>query len=192
MLSGKKEMYPVSLSIEMIVLWSIYALFFWLVVIPLLTLLHELGHAGMALLLSGSSVTVVLGDYHQIESVSRQWQFQAGRLRCVLQPFSGFSGFFLWSREDAPRLSRIAVNLAGPLTSLLVGLLAWWLIALSALESFWLSQIVAGIRTAALLQFLGTIAPLRYPGWMGAYRGHPSDGLRVYHLLTSQSDTKSQ
>lgn len=177
-------------SIEALPLWILYAGLLWLIIAPGQTLLHELGHAAAALLLSDAPVTVVLGDYRQHESNPRKVDMQTGRLRYVLQPLSGFTGFYIWSRDESSRRTRIIVNLAGPVTSLLIALLLWYLD--TALQVDALSPLLYWSGILAFWQFVFTILPIRYPRWMGAYQGRISDGRRVYRLLTPDINASTQ
>ncbi len=166
-------------------LWAISGLLFWLLIIPLITLLHELGHAAAALLLSDEPVTVVLGDYRQRETSPRKLDAQAGRLRYVLQPLSSFTGFYIWSHDNTSHRNQILVNLAGPVVLLLLALLLWYLDTSLTIEA--LSPLLYWSGIMVFWQFILTILPIRYPRWMGAYSGYASDGLRVYRLLRGDS-----
>lgn len=156
----------------------------WFVVAPVLTLLHELGHAAAALMLTRRPVTVILGDCRHrpdLAHVRGAW----GRLAFRARLPSGWVGFC--DRDDQALSSRRAATivLSGPAASLAL-----------ALE---LSVVANGLRDApplvqtvsvwaafgALLQFLATIVPWRYPRWWGggAYGGIASDGLWAWRLL---------
>jgi hypothetical protein len=152
----------------------LYGLVAWLVVAPICALVHELGHAVMALLLTGQDVTV------QVDQ--RGWKRWArfGRLNIVLHV--GPSTLWSVSRCDrwveVPRLRKLWICMGGPVASLLLTLLVRWL-ALSARAVAPLFDVCTGV---SLILLILTSFPWRYPRWMGALKGMPSDGLQVWRL----------
>src|SRR5699024_11316322 len=74
------------------------------------------------------------------------------------------------------RQSAIAL-VGGPLMSLVLAIL---FTSLSLLVSQGVvQQFASWTAIFTFIQFLGTIIPLTYPGWMGGYSGFPSDGLQL-------------
>jgi len=148
----------------------------WLVLFPIITFLHECGHALAVLALTGQDVTILLG------SGRRGMKWQWGKLGVVVGWLTGFVGFTKYDQERLTSRQILWVTLAGPLVSLLLT------VACSA-PAFTrgipqgfviLMRIVA---YATLAQFLFTILPLRYPRWLLAYGGKTSDGWRALQLL---------
>jgi hypothetical protein len=163
-----------------------YALVTWLFIVPGLTLIHELGHALMAIMLTGQRVTVQLGRRPGVLLLS------CGKIDFHLRPFMLPVSFYEmsdWQRATRQQLAWIA--LAGPLTSLLMMALATgFAIAAHGLDekAYFLAS---GTALLALGQFLFSMAPVRYPRWMGAYAGHWSDGYRAWYLLASKQEEHS-
>jgi hypothetical protein len=166
----------------------------WLVGIPLLTLLHELGHALTALVLSHQPIHVFLGTTpRQIRQRGQEEKptFCFGKLAFFLAlpglPFG--TGWARWPANLSWRHS-VLVLLAGPVTTLLclVVLSLTTLVLrpaapLSAIHrgaydlSFWL-LLLAG------LQFLACALPVHYPAfWVGALAGVSSDGDKIRMVL---------
>ncbi len=155
----------------------------WLIVSPLLTLLHELGHAVAALLLSTGPMTISLGD-----CLGRPEQahvrFRMGWLTVQAKLPTGVAGFYTlenWSTVGHQRL--VAIILAGPLTSLLLTIVLGggaWVVrdgpAFSSAVLFW-----SAVGAASLFGF--TIVPWHYPSFWGPYVGRPSDGQQALELL---------
>jgi hypothetical protein len=160
----------------------INVLVFGLLVVPLLTLLHELGHAAPALLFTDKPVTVVLGRREAVERPGAL-RFQLGRLRYVIMPGRGY-GFCLHHAPDS-RLKSALISSGGPLASFGVMLLAWGLDSSFQPELGIFHALPYWIGMGAFAQFVITALPMRYPFWMGPYAGTTSDGLKIYHLLTA-------
>lgn len=148
-----------------------------LVGMPLLTLVHELGHGITAALLVGGRVTIVQGPAPARLRL-QVWRLDV-RLRGPVAPHRVMVGWAVWGPHPDARRHAVAI-LAGPLASalsaagcvagaVLVGGTPQLLLILLALE--------AGFQTAT------TALPVRYGRWFGAYAGEASDGLRVARAL---------
>jgi len=160
-----------------------YALLTWLVIVPLLTLLHELGHACTAIMLTGQRVVVQMGKRPGIV------RFRLGKIDFHFRPSALPVGFYEmtdWQRATRQQLAWIA--LAGPLTSLLLMALCAALAIASYNIDDSLYFLSSGAAFIALAQFLFSMSPLRYPRWMGSYAGHWSDGYRSWFLLASKQE----
>jgi hypothetical protein len=142
-----------------------------------LTFLHELGHAGAVLALTGRRVTIRMGTSER----RRAWTL--GRLTLDVGTDYGWVGFYRWWGPPVSRLREAAIILAGPAASLVatVGLGAG---AFAAREGpVVLQAALSGATAASLLQFAVTLVPMRYPSWWRGYAGLASDGLRAWRLL---------
>jgi hypothetical protein len=151
-------------------------LLFYLLVIPVCVLLHEIGHGVGVISTSKSDAHVYLGNRNQ----DNKENFKIGRLHFHIN--WSFVGFVAW--KDNLNKSQRAVALAsGPIISLILMFIFWIigiLIPQGELRSF-----LWGISIFNLIQFMITIIPITYPRWMGAYSGHPSDGLQLLRLIRS-------
>jgi len=162
-------------------MWMALALILLFLIIPLITLIHEAGHALAGLAVGARHVTIQLGG--QTEPVwSRNW----GRVRLSLMSWAPLWVGFA-KMDDVPSMTprqRALVSLAGPVTSLI-------LVILLSITAFLTRQDSSGLVRAlvqqadlvAFLQLLTTAIPIRYPRWMGAYAGHSSDMRRAIQVL---------
>ena len=157
--------------------WSLVA--GWLVAIwagvwvlrPLATLLHELGHAIPALLLTNEVVELRVGklDRERMDDGKAAWR-TLGRLRWVCSFRGSFHGFTGYDRDALTRGASLAVIAGGPLASgLACGLGAW--LCLEALEETWQLIVAASFLCANAILFLRSAIPVRLR------EGGPSDGL---------------
>jgi len=161
-------------------LFMLYLVVLWLILFPIITFLHECGHALTVLALTDRNVTILLGDGRK--GIKWQW----GRLGVVVGWFTGFVGFTRYDQERLASRQILWVTLAGPLVSLLLTVLFSGL-AFTWSNSQWFVLAMRTIAYAAFAQFLFTILPLRYPRWFLAYGGRTSDGWRILQLLRRKS-----
>lgn len=148
----------------------------WLIVMPLMTLVHELSHALAVLTLTGREVTLRLGNGE------RQLKWRWNRLQLCTGWATGFIGTFHYADEGVSPYRKLAIHLAGPLASLLLGLLGWGITSLQEIP-LWLARAGNTIAIAACIQALATILPMRYPRWVPGYGGKSSDGWRALEAL---------
>ncbi|MBN1921433.1 MAG: hypothetical protein JW892_09325 [Anaerolineae bacterium] len=148
----------------------------WFIVLPLMTLVHELSHALAVLVLTDHEVTVRLGNSDK--QLKRRWN----RLQFCIGWATGFIGTFHYADEGVAPYRNLAIHLAGPLASLLLALLGWGITSLREIP-LWLARAGNAMAIAACIQFLITILPMRYPRWLPGYGGKSSDGWRALHSL---------
>ena len=148
----------------------------WLIVLPLMTLVHELSHALAVLALTGREVTIRLG--HSEQQLKWRWN----RLQLCIGWATGFIGTFRYADESVTPYRKLAIHLAGPLASLLLALLGWGITSLQGIP-LWLARAGNTMAIAACIQFLATILPMRYPRWVPGYGGKSSDGWRALQAL---------
>lgn len=148
---------------------------------PLVTFLHEMGHALVGLMITREKVIIQMGGYLK----AQQWRrrFQIGRLEIRWVTWrSGFTGFcYTIIHKKTPIFYMIVFTLAGPMASLILSFLLLYIgfVSMPALKLFFWAG--AG---AAFAQFLMTAIPMHYPRWMGYYAGKPSDGATALMLLS--------
>ncbi|MFC0015534.1 MULTISPECIES: hypothetical protein [Allobacillus] len=151
-------------------------LLFYILVIPICVLLHEIGHGIGVVSTSKSNAHVYLGNRNK----ENKENFRIGRLHFHI--YWSYVGFVAW--EGNLKKQQRAVALAGgPIMSLLLGFLFGMTATL--LPHGDLRSFLWGTAIFNLFQFVATIIPITYPRWMGAYNGHPSDGLQLLRLLRS-------
>lgn len=162
----------------------------WLAVLlvgmPVVTLLHELGHAVAAALVVGGRVTVVQGPAPARLRVS-VWRLDL-RLHGPIAPHQGMIGWAIWGPHRARWRHAIAIA-AGPLVS--GGCAAACLVAAPDVPSLWRTALDV-LAFASTLQMLSSGLPLRYGRWFGCYAGKPSDGLRLRRLLQGAPEPRPQ
>jgi hypothetical protein len=150
------------------VLVVLFALSF--VVVPVAMFVHELGHAVVAVILSGQRVTVRIGSRDALV------RFALGRIDIRWHP-TGYVAECEWSTiGTVPPRDLVRMALAGPAAE--TGLaLALGILALALADSggvlFWIAAIGGGL---VLLEALLNLIPLRNPpAWLGEH-GDASDG----------------
>lgn len=167
---------------EEILLIAIRFVAIWAIGAPIVTLLHELGHASAALLLTDGTARVWTGTRN------RDPRFRIGRLRVSITPRPGFTGFYSFDAPAHSRLAQALNILTGPLLSLLITIVAFGSGFVGQIADTWLGEtLVVVLGFAAAWQLLVTAIPMRYPAGWGEYAGVASDGLRLAHLFRSRS-----
>ena len=149
---------------------------------PLLTLLHELGHALTAATLMGGRAMIVQGPPPPRVIVS-VW-----RLDLVLHgpvgPHHGWVGWAIWSGHR-DRWRHVLALAAGPAAS---AVCAGACAAGVVLTSGWARVFLLYLVFSAGLQSLSTGLPVRYGRFFGAYAGEASDALRILRILQGRPE----
>lgn len=153
------------------------------VILPLLTLLHELGHALPALVHGAQDVTIVLGSSDPERGMVRR---RVGRLNLALASWLPLNIGCVRVADPLPFRQRVQVILGGPLTSLLVAAVLVPLAYATRGGPELLRILVQGAAAGAFLGFALTIIPIDYPRWFYGYAGKPSDMRRLIRLARSQ------
>lgn len=138
---------------------------------PLLTFLHELGHAAIPLI-NGANVKIVMGiDSFNVFSII------IGSLEVVWNntfvPWAGYTRF-----DDNSIFSYIL----GPLTSLLFFVFLRSFVSRKMKCGFWL-RILTSAAYWCFFQGLFTLVPFKYPLWLKGYENFSSDGLKFINSL---------
>lgn len=148
---------------------------------PVLVLLHEVAHAGVALAVTNDDVTIVLGR-GQVRRTARVGRLGLG-LAGILRPF-GLRGSTRWNGDRLSLGQTTSVFLAGPLVSLFLtvalatvtyaspaGTTLRLLLWMSAASSAWLTLL--------------TLLPIRTPdaGWRTR---SPSDALQLLRRIRAR------
>ncbi|WP_257009712.1 hypothetical protein [Evansella halocellulosilytica] len=151
-------------------------LIFYTLLLPMCVLLHEVGHGIGVVLSSKSHARIYLGDWDK----ENKHNFSIGRLHFYIR--WSFVGFCAWD-DRFEKQQRIAALAGGPIMSLLLVCLFGLLMAIAPQGDIRFA--LTGVTIFNLIQFFVTAIPMTYPHWMGAYKGHPSDGLQLLRLLRS-------
>lgn len=161
---------------------ALFILFF--VTAPLLTLIHELGHALAGLSIGAGQVTIQLGALAATQKVI--WHLDLGRIRITLARWTPF--FVGFARmNDPPEITsrqKVWFYLSGPLTSLIVLIvLSMPAFVIRNDASQFANSVLQYSAGFACIELMMTASPMRYPKWMGAYAGKHSDmacAIRVF------------
>jgi hypothetical protein len=153
-----------------------------MVVIPALTLVHELGHAIAAALLVGGRVRVIQGPPPARLAFS-VWRLDL-RLRGPVGPHQVWVGWAAWGPHPDRRRHAIA-TLAGPLASALSAVAC----AFGAFHTGgFVGILLALVALAATAQTLSSGLPMRYGRRFGSFAGEASDGLRIRRLIEGRPE----
>ena len=144
---------------------------------PLLTLLHELGHAVVAALALGGRVTVTQGPAPA--RVERSlWRLDL-QLRWPVKPHQVWVGWARWGRHPS-RWRRALALAGGPATSVASSAACFWGSVETLGSLHLLLFALAGIAGG---QALSSGLPMRYGRRFGQYGGVASDGLKICTIL---------
>ncbi len=139
--------------------------------LPLVTLAHEFGHAGVAMSFTSGPVEVYVGR------TDCALRFRAGRLRMSLSPI-GAGGLCRSSGRGVSREQALVRVLAGPGVNVALALIAW-LVGGAATGS--LRAVLFTLAAISALQFLNLVP--RWGVWGPLRNGVPSDGLQALCLI---------
>ena len=150
----------------------------YFLIMPVLTVLHELGHSIFVLALTNSDVYLEIGNNNL--NVTKK----IGRLNLKFKGYKNlFSITFGMVRYELfkSKITRICILLGGPLISLAIFILAI-LIKLSADKlSLGLSITLNSTSIYSLFQFLITILPIKYKH--EPYNSMVSDGYQILQII---------
>ncbi|WP_237706192.1 hypothetical protein [Ornithinibacillus scapharcae] len=147
---------------------------FFILVVPVFVLLHEIGHGIGALLTSKADIHIYLGQFSE-DNIEN---FKLGRFHLHIQ-WSNV-GYAYWG-ESLEKHQKIIALASGPLMSLFLALLFGQLTSLDLQNE--LRQFFSLSAIYNFFQFIITIIPITYPRWMAADEKLSSDGLQIIHLL---------
>jgi hypothetical protein len=145
--------------------------------IPLLTVVHELGHALTAAAVVGGRPVVLQGPEPRRFELSL-WRVDL-RLHGLVLPHRAWIGWAMWQPQASRR--RHAVALAGgPAASALAAGIC--LYAAAAARGY-VAAAFTILAVDATGQFLSSAVPVRYPSFAGAYANFGSDGWKIWNLV---------
>lgn len=150
----------------------------YILIIPMCVLLHEVGHGLGVVLSSGARASIYLGKFNEKENKKN---FHIGRLDFHIQ-WSYFG--CCYSEGDLKKNQELAFFIGGPLMSLILSLISFWLWFATSDGVF--HSLFQRITVFSITQFLITAIPIKYPKWMGSYSGFSSDGLQLLKILKSK------
>lgn len=143
---------------------------------PIATLIHELGHAMLAHILTEQKVEVNLG------AGKTKYSWKSKRIEFNISFKKMISGSTRFSEKNLSKLSIIVILLAGPIFSSLATLLG--LILISEIKNeITMKAIIVGWICAHFLCFLRNILPFYLQGNPESTDPVPSDGLQIYQVI---------
>jgi hypothetical protein len=140
---------------------------------PILTILHELGHAIVALIFTNDKVSVNIGN----SDLNKQ--INLNRLVINLNGYKSLLDVAYGYVNRTPvdnKIKAIFIILGGPITSLIVSILLYIYIINVKLPYILMVSLNALFIFSAI-QFLITILPMKY--FHKPYVGHTSDGYKI-------------
>jgi hypothetical protein len=144
---------------------------------PILTIIHELGHALPALIFTHNKVTINIGNSNFNK------QINLNRLSININGYKSLMdvsyGYVNWEPIDN-RFKLIIMILGGPVTSLLVSVLLFVYLMKVRLPYFLMISFNA-LFIFSVIQFLITILPIKYN--YKPYIGNTSDGYKILQCL---------
>lgn len=145
-------------------------------ILQIATIVHEFGHAIMALLFSDDNVKIILGKKNTKVRIIR-----FSRLHIEIYKFDPFVGFTHYNSSKMTRMQKIIAIAGGPIISLIIGVSL--ILVSRTLNQTLIRQIVIFSAYSYISQFLLTAIPIVYPKWWSGYGGHTSDGHKVMSLM---------
>lgn len=144
---------------------------------PILTFIHEWGHALFSLLMTRGRVYILLG-----ENTYNGYAIQLGRLTVHFNKFSIVTGFCQSEEWPVSKYKQVLIIMGGPVISLLMTL-TFGFLTYSAIDLV-LKSIYGGALLFSGIQTLMTLVPMKYVH--AGYKGLSSDGLRAWEILKSK------
>lgn len=145
---------------------------------PILTFIHELGHAIFALIFTGGEVDIRIGNFE-----NKHISFKIGRLEVYLNKFSPWIGCANWSEIPKEGYKRMLLCLGGPIASLLM-VITFLMLGLIAKNEF-LKVFLNSFLLGSINQFFWTILPIKYKH--GGYKGKKSDGYYAIKIIKEKA-----
>lgn len=154
-------------------------LLLYILLMPILTFLHELGHAVVAIFYTSDEVLIQIGNGTLDYNI---------KIRKLYIKFTGYKsliqvayGQIIW-QNDCTKFRKIMITAAGPFVSILVFLLSTIVLyKFSYSLNYTYKILLRSISFYSLIQFLITIIPLKYKIY--PYKDMTSDGYKIIKLI---------
>ena len=148
---------------------------------PITTIIHELGHAIIASILTEQPVQIKVG------AGQHTFNYQFKRIELLLAGKMMISGHTAFSDLNLTKIKLLSILLAGPIFSALASALGLILIYQTKLHPA-IDAVIIGWVCSHLLCFIRNILPAHLcdPDNKDS-RGIPSDGLQIYRILKQRS-----
>ncbi len=147
------------------------------ITMPILTFLHEMGHAAPQLS-NKEHVRIQIGN------AKYSITFKLGLLSISIAPFPTHIGFCSINPTRNYK-KRVLIFLAGPMVSFVLAILFYILIAQD--HGYWTNFQIRFALYASIIQTILALFPIQYPDFMGSLVSK-SDGLQILELLRSKGN----
>ena len=147
---------------------------------PLVTLLHELGHALPAVLFSSGPVVVCVG---------RPKGDGLSICKCLRIEFSlrrGNEGCTEYTLECGKNWQKLLILIGGPFASILSCLISGYLLFGSQATHLWVEVALVSWFCANGLVFIRSVIPMRLRPTESFPNGPQSDGLQILHIIAGK------
>lgn len=173
------------LKIIMEIMLNIAMLF---IIIQIITIIHEFGHAIPALILTKEKVKITLGKLGK--NNKERGEISLSRLDINLQGLNPLIGFTYWNSSKLKKIQSITILAGGPIISLFLGIVLLFISKNIGdkllMETFILKEIIIVARNVALSSFVFTAIPIIYPKGPG-HVGKLSDGYQIVKIMRSNN-----
>ena len=161
--------------------WILIAWLFIYIFRPVTTIIHELGHAIIASILTEQPVQIKVGTGQPA------FNYKFKRIELLLARKMMISGHTAFSDLNLTKIKLLSILLAGPIFSALASALGFILIYQTKLHPA-IDAVIIGWVCSHLLCFIRNTVPvhLHDPDNKNS-RGIPSDGLQIYRILKQRS-----
>ena len=160
----------------------------FLMIFQFSTIIHELGHAIPALILTKKNIKIKLGRNNQNVKI-----INLRRLCIELKSFNPFIGFVNWDKSNITNFESIIILASGPIASLVLGIVLLFIGRNMGnqllLEKILLKEMFIFAGNYQLFTFISTFIPIIYPKWWRGYANHPSDGYQILNLIKTNKNS---
>lgn len=154
----------------------------YIIFMPVLSFIHELGHAIPALIFTKDEVSINMGNYNLIKKI------KLSRLIINIYGYKSIMdvcfAYANW-RPIENKIKSIIMILCGPIVSLCTSIVLY--ITLDIIQlSYLMIKILNGMLLFSIGQFLVTALPMKYSD-NSPYKGATSDGYKIVQWLKVKS-----
>ncbi|WP_018591196.1 hypothetical protein [Terrisporobacter glycolicus] len=150
----------------------------YIIFMPVLAFIHELGHAIPALIFTKNEVSVNIGNYNLIKKV------KLNRLVINIYGYRSIMdvsyAYVNWETLES-KFKSIIMIAGGPIASLCTSIVLYLTLEIIQLP-YLIMKIFNGILLCSIGQFIVTALPMKYSD-NGPYKGFTSDGYKIEQWL---------
>jgi hypothetical protein len=165
-----------------IVKFIIYAIVY-ILGMPILTLLHELGHGIIGLMLTKGNVDIIIGNSNLNKKL---------RLKRLTIDFKGYENIFALTcgfvrcGKESSKFKLILINASGPVVSIIISITTYMILSKTHLSLNYVEiHALNAVFWYSFSAFIMTIIPMRYEYY--PYKGYFSDGYSIMSLINKRS-----